>query len=234
MTVVVNLHREGLIAKRAIESALRAIAVAENHKIKCEMICVLDSPDSVTKSVVDGHPKVGRTLNVEFKDLSKSRNLATAESSGRFIAFLDGDDLWGENWLLSAYTMMISTGSERYVLHPKLNLYFGRGMEPYFWVHPDMRFENISLYDIAAANRWTALSFSSRNLYLKYKFPAADLSFGFGYEDWAWNYQTMRDGILHVTVDEGIHFIRRKRCGSMIEKANNRLALPMLSKLPFD
>lgn len=231
ITVIINFHREARLAQATIASVLAAIASAERHNLVVELLCILDNSDSLTKLIVGRLAIKARILTVSFGNLAASRNFAAESSSGRYLAFIDGDDLWGSEWLCAAYSLACNFAGEQVIIHPKLNVYFGRGLVPYCQVHPDMRYEKINVFDIAVANRWTALSFALRDTYCKHKYHRSIPQEGFGYEDWSWNYNTIRSGFRHITAEQGVHFIRKKRFGSMSEEANLRLALPQFAEM---
>jgi len=231
VSTVINFHKEGRIARNTLESVMRAKAFAEQQGIRVEIICILDRPDHRTQSLVARYALGARIVTADFGDLAKARNLGIDESRGKYITFIDGDDLWGKNWIASGYRHLESLQAGKFILHPKVNMYFGREIEPYYWIHPDMRYEKIDLCDIACANRWTALSFAQASIYREFKFVPADLSQGFGYEDWSWNFMTVKEGFLHIALDDGIHFIRKKKFGSLVQESVNSLALPLIA--PF-
>ena len=60
---------------------------------------------------------------------------------------------------------------------------------------------------LAIENYWTALSFAAREIYLHHRYPSTDLELGFGFEDWAWNMETIDAGVLHKIVPGTGHVI---------------------------
>ena len=63
-------------------------------------------------------------------DQGKVRNHAVGLVSAGHVAFLDGDDLWSENWLVDAYRMCAD--DDRVIGHPELNWFFENQQNLYF------------------------------------------------------------------------------------------------------
>jgi len=59
-----------------------------------ELIVVDDGSTDHTSDVLDSYRNVIKVLSQKNKGVSAARNRGIAESSGKFIAFLDSDDLW--------------------------------------------------------------------------------------------------------------------------------------------
>lgn len=224
ITVVVNLHSEGFLCQPTLDSVGQAVDAATAAGISVEVLYVLDRASEETVEAVAGYP--GTALACDAGELAGARNFAVSKARGRYVSFIDGDDLWGDQWLVLCMREMRAIGHDDVVLHPRNNLYFGRGSEPAFWVHPDMRQDLVDLDAIAVANRWTALCFAPRAILQRHPYRPNVLRQGFGYEDWMWNYETIRAGILHAAVDGTLHFIRRKREGSLLTQTNAAAAMP--------
>lgn len=231
VTIIINLHREGRLASATLESVSRAVNSCKTKGVVCECVAILDRSDSETLDTIKSYGSYFKIVQTDFGDLSKARNHAVSIAKGRYSTFIDGDDLWGEDWVWRTFGALSKIDADLVVAHPQLNMYFGRGVTPYFWVHPDMRFDSVSREDIFSGNRWTALSFASTKLYKRFPYHENEISRGFGYEDWLWHIETIYNGILHITVDKTIHFVRRKSVGSLLQQSNNNNILPNISRL---
>lgn len=208
ITAVLNAHREGLLAKASIESLKRNVVQARKSGLEVEVLVILDRADEITRKVIKlTCDDDFRLIETNFGDAGNARNFAVESARGEYIAFLDADDLWGDNWLVHA--AKIATQREDEVIwHPEVCIYFGT--TKHLFVHIDMEDSSFNSLGLAVENYWTSLSFGARAIYLKNPYPATDLSSGFGFEDWAWNMETITRGVIHKIVLDTGHIIRRK------------------------
>jgi glycosyltransferase involved in cell wall biosynthesis len=181
-----------------------------------EVLLVLDRADELTSGIarqVD-IPNC-RYIEVDNGDLGLSRNSGIRSAFGEWVAFLDGDDLWAENWLVEAIAADQSE-SRKCVWHPRANIYFSESRN-WIFAHPDMDSPNFDLSKLLVKNLWTALSFGKRKIYEAHPYRRNDLKSQLGYEDWCWNCHTVAAGIVHKTVERSVHFIRQKRVSLLTE-----------------
>ncbi|MCJ2032843.1 glycosyltransferase family A protein [Methylobacterium sp. J-068] len=206
-------HREGVIIGPTIKSALQAIEYAQQtHKIQSEIIVVLDRPDALTKRLFESQlGKVARIIQVDEGDPGASRNHGVSYANGRYVAFLDADDLWSFNWLANAWNA--SRGRPNVFWHSECNVTFGK--ERCLWWHIDSEGALFDENYLQWGNYWDALSFGPIELYREFPFRPNDLAQGFGHEDWDWNRLTYAAGIPHKPVTDTIHFKRRRSSSQM-------------------
>lgn len=229
ITVVLNAHREGPLLAHSLESARQAAAHAAEAAVSSEIVIVLDRPDATTLEVVEASRRDEGLVRLDAGDLSSARNAGAAAARGRTIAFLDGDDLFGANWLLKGY-QALSQAPPDTVLHPQFSILFGE--EAACWEHIGMDHPDFRLRHLMFENYFTALAFTTVAVLRRFPYRPISLQSGFGFEDWAWNCETARHGVRHLVVPETLHAIRRRRASLLLEsRASRALRIPTPSFL---
>ena len=228
ITAILNVHHEGVLAHASLESMRRTRDTAEAAGLRVEILVIADCPDQPTLDYFVDATDV-RLIQTAVDDLGLARNVGVSEAQGAFVAFLEGDDLWGPAWLLSAHN---AARSDRrgVVWHPEANLYFGPNQEGWWLMHPEMEEAEGDWVTLGMRNHWTALSFGEAAVYRKVPYRRTDLATGFGYEDWSWNSEVVAQGYLHRPVPGTIHMIR-VRDMSLLRRTIGAGALPTRSSL---
>ncbi|UDF03381.1 glycosyltransferase family 2 protein [Asticcacaulis sp. AND118] len=223
LSVIVNAHNEGLLLTPSLLSAARATAFARSAGYTVEVLVVLDRPGSLTREVAQGAAQLDmKLLEVDYGDLGRSRNAGVGAANSRYIAFLDGDDLWGETWLKMGLDAAIAD-SRPIVWHPEISVYFGARRE--IMTHPDMEAEDFDTLSLVAANPWTALCLTQTSLLRQVPYPETDLANRIGFEDWGWHRLGIEAGMIHKVVKGTGHAIRVK-LSSLGKSANAAGAIP--------
>ncbi|GEO98926.1 glycosyltransferase family A protein [Methylobacterium haplocladii] len=228
VSLIVNLHREGELCLPSIESARSAIETARGAGLTCELVLMLDSCDAPTREAAERTNHGARLAFTDCGDLGDARNHAVAVAAGHFVAFLDGDDLCCRNWLVRALAECRSYLSLS-IVHPQMNLFFGRRYKNYFWLHPDMRHDDVMMSRLLVENLWTSSVLAPIDIFREIPYTRNDISSGFGYEDWTWNISTAARGITHIVAPDTIHFIRRKHRYSLMAASNEAHVIPRLA-----
>ncbi|MCB1475003.1 MAG: glycosyltransferase family 2 protein [Rhodobiaceae bacterium] len=225
ITAIVNLHLEGYLCAPTLQSVRRAARAAESAGIRVEVLLVADRVDMRTihtaRALTDDS---WRIFEVTLGDLGAARNFGARKARGDLLAFVDGDDLWADDWLIASVRASRET-TRRVVWHPQINLFFGG--ETYIFCNADMDDEGFDLIDMAFVNPWTALVSARREIFLDVPYPKTNLTDGIGYEDWGWNLKTIEHGIAHKIIPGTGHAIRRKRgTASLLERTNAMSVVP--------
>jgi glycosyltransferase involved in cell wall biosynthesis len=223
VSVIVNAHREGLIAQSSLVSISRAKAHAQHHGLNIEAIVVLDRADSLTKHIVEQWNEFNvRILYVDHGDLGLSRNDGVLAAAGKWIAFIDADDLWCETWL--TYALAAARHDARNIVwHPEVNVFFG--VHKYIFMHIDMDADEYDPLSLCQSNYWTSACLAKRDIFVATPYPRTELDGQIGYEDWSWNLSVIGKGAIHKIVKATGHAIRSKH-GSLVKQARWSGAIP--------
>ncbi len=87
-TVVVPAWNAALYLATAVESALA------QREVELEVVVVDDGSTDETGSILAGFGPPVRMVRQENQGVAAARNRGIAEARGKFVAFLDADDLW--------------------------------------------------------------------------------------------------------------------------------------------
>ena len=224
ISAILTAHGEGSLAAVSLNSFLEATDFAEAHGLTVQKIVVLDKPNAQTSVVFEDIASKGFTvLETEYGDQGFVRNHAAQECAGDYVAFLDGDDLWSENWLYEAWTML-SSSAEKSIAHPEFNWFFG-GVSSIL-IGADQEDELFAEDFLRFANYWDAMCMAPRSVHLENPYCKRQIKDGFAFEDWHWNCQTYENGCIHKIVSDTVHFKRRRQNSQTMEASGNRSLMP--------
>jgi len=220
ISVIVTSHNEGLIAHKTMLSVFAAIKEIEKAGYSYEIIVSIDNGDDQTLSYFNRykHEKHIKLLNVDFKDLSSSRNNASKAAQGSYLSFIDADDLMSSNWLLAGIeSAKLNPGS---IVHPEYSITFGD--DNLIWQKRNSSNPTNDILTLIDNNLWDSPCFAEKKVFLKH--PYYPNGNGFGYEDKHFNAQTLADNIKHIVAPKTLLFVRRKISGSMLRQSSENLA----------
>ena len=215
VSAIITGHREGVLAGPTLRNLMEATNALHAAGVETEIVAVLDRTNDATRAMfhaLHASPLPVRQVLCDFGDPALSRNAGVQASHGRFIAFLDADDLWGVGWLSAALQYCL-TAEAATIAHSEVNLVFGELGQ--LWWHMDSQAPGFDVSYLAVGNYWDAMSFAHRSVYERFPFKANDLRSGYGHEDWHWNCETLAAGIAHRPVPQTMHFKRRRRVSQM-------------------
>lgn len=218
ISIVITAHNEGLTAHKTLLSVQQATKKIPTD-IKYEIIISIDNGDPKTIKYFDRYldDPLYRILAVDYKDLSTSRNNAAVHAAGRYVTFLDADDLVSDGWFVKA--LETANKYPHHIIHPEYSITFGD--DNLAWKKrnsSDLAYDTLCLID---NNLWDSPCFAERDIFINY--PYHPNGNGFGYEDKSFNSQTLASGIQHLVAPKTVLFVRRKISGSMLRTASSDL-----------
>lgn len=105
VTVVVPAYNGAHLIEHTLDSLL-----AQRHP-RVEVIVVDDGSTDNTLEVVRNHPVGATVIEQGNRGVAVARNRGLAEASGKWVAFLDQDDLWQQDRLTTLLALAAKTGA---------------------------------------------------------------------------------------------------------------------------
>ena len=221
--VVLTAHGEGAMAAVSYNSLLQACHYAETRGVEIEKMVVLDKPSSQTSATFEGLDNGTRILETDLGDQGLVRNVAVESSNCDLIAFLDGDDLWGENWLYEAHAYL-SNQDDKTIAHPEFNWFF-QGVSSVL-IGLDQQDPVFASDFLRFGNYWDAMCMAHRSAHRAIPYCERKIKEGFAFEDWHWNCETVWHGFNHKIVNDTIHFKRRRQNSQTLEASGTKSLMP--------
>jgi glycosyltransferase involved in cell wall biosynthesis len=173
VSVVVTAHREGRLLHRTLRSVWRSLGRASARDISAELIIVVDKPDDATLEYLETVHGRAVVEHTQFGDPGQARNHGARIAAGRYVAFLDGDDLMGSDWISGAFHYAESI-REECVYYPEYVIQF-EGVNA-FLHRPGTTDPGFRATSLLEANCWNSVHFlAPRALLLSYPFDFAGL-----------------------------------------------------------
>lgn len=206
VSVIVTAHAEGRLLHPCLRSVERAAAAAEAEGVKVERLLVLSHPTPPTLAWADEFlPPQWRRLDCPIDDPWAARNLGVENCNGNYVSFIDGDDLWCEQWLVKALREAESAAPPA-VWHPEISFYFGATAGQLY--HPDALRWGFDYSTLLDRNVYSSSCFVPKSILAEIPFVAADWERGIGFGDWHWNCEIVAAGYEHRTVLETWDYVR--------------------------
>lgn len=217
-------HGEGALAGVSYKNMCNTVEFARAKGLSVEKLLLLDRADKYTGAIFQGLDQSDVTIiETDFGDQGKVRNLAANKANGKYIAFIDGDDLWSDNWLCEAHMLLEGFG-EMGIAHPEFNWFFG-GVSS-LMINVDQESEQYEEDFLRHANYWDAMCMARTSTHIAHPYCERRIKAGFAFEDWHWNCETITAGFIHKIVPDTIHFKRRRANSQTIEASGNRSLMP--------
>ena len=235
LSVVMTAHDETVGSGPTVRSADLAVATARERSYSVETILALDNATPATSDYFH-QPRFDHWQRWELdeRDLGRARNAIVPQTKGRYIAFLDADDLFSENWLAEGIAALDAAAElgERAIAHPELNVVFDG--------HKAVR-QNIdsssplfSPHLLYVRNCYDSLCMSPREAHLTVPYEPRDIPNGLSYQDWQFAIETLSRGWRHLVVQDTIIFKRRRDFSLVVESNSRKSIVRSLPEMSID
>lgn len=235
ITVALTAHRESVLIGPTLRSAEAAIAAAEATGFTVERLIGLDCPNAETRNfLAQERLRSWRQIEYEHGDQGLVRNELARRATGRFLAFLDADDLFSENWLLNSANLLVGAEQKgrRLIVHPEINWIFEKNASVLIKTpQNDLSFVPEFFY---FGNHYDALCIAQRNAYIETPYSQRDIVSGYAYEDMQWSIETMAKGWIHVVAPDTIIFKRRRSMSQTIRASQRKVVIRPLEAMRID
>lgn len=235
LSLVVTVHNETLVSGPTMRAAEMSITYAEQNGFNIERIIAFDAATDeciqyFSQSAFDHWKKV----QLSEGDLGRARNVIGRKISSNWIAFLDADDLFSENWLAEGCAILREAEDEglKVIVHPELNWLFDADKS--IFVKPDQDDKLFLPHYFAMYNYYDSLCIAPVEAQLKIPYIHRDIKNGFSFQDWQWSIETMDAGWKHVVARDTIIFKRRRDSSLVTESSNRKAILRSLEPLAID
>ena len=222
LSIVLNLYREGELARKTIQN-LRNILQEANDWEEVEIIAVLDNTDALTRSVaLDNKDLFSAIEEVTYKDLGDSRNHGVDVASKEFVVFADGDDYCSHNMLQALYEKFFAhyhqfttldnlSDEEHIAVFPEYLIEFPNLFQMHYSDSNDFIVQNNRFMHCFHSKIAIKKDILKKNQLRKNEEP-------YGYEDWDLNNRLLTKGIQYKVTDYKLYYRREVEEQSMLSK----------------
>lgn len=233
LSAIVTAHSEGLVAHKTMRSIFSALEKVVAAGYTFEIIVHIDDGDVETKEYFKRYKndKRVRVFENRFKDTGSSRNFAVKKAQGKYITFLDGDDLISDNWYLEAIKLL-EESEEEIIVHPEAVLTFGVEQPNVLTLQHDSLGKERDTTILLGENRWCSVLAAKRETLEKNPYKATGA--GYGHEDYVFNVETMDAGILHKIAAQTVLFYRRSEKSRLSLGNEQHLIIPYMKAFEFE
>ena len=225
LTVIVTAHDETVVSGPTMKAADLAVDEARARGYTVQPIIGLDAATPETTAYFT-QPAFEHWEHRVFHegDLGRVRNAMVPDTDGRYIAFLDADDLFSQNWLAEGIAALDAAGErgEAAIAHPELNVLFDGARSVLVNIPQDSPlFAPEYLY---FRHYYDSLCMAPREAHLEIPYVSRDVPNGLSYQDFQFTIETLGAGWKHLVVRDTIIF-KRRRDFSLVTESNARKSI---------
>ncbi len=235
LTVAITAHAETVVAGPSFRSVRAALAPVRERGYDVQLLLGLDSCTPACRDYMT-QPDFGdfERHDYAFRDQGRTRNALIGAARGKWVAFLDADDLFSENWLIRAVEELEAAEAtgHRVIVHPELNWQFD-GIN-HVYSNPAQDHPFFSPYVLAIANYYDAMCVAPRAVWEELPFPDRAIADGFALEDYQWFVEATALGWRHVVARDTIIFKRRRDASQTHESRGTSAVIRAIEPLAID
>jgi hypothetical protein len=225
LTVIVTAHDETAVCGPTMRAADLAVEAARGRGLTVQTIIGLDAPTEATLTYFrQPHFDHWERRVLHERELGRVRNALVPECDGRYIAFLDADDLFSENWLAEGVAALDAAAErgEHAIAHPELNVVFDGAKT--IWLNIDQSSRLFTPHYLYFRHYYDSLCMAPREAHLEIPYVTRDVPNGLSYQDFQFTIESLAAGWRHVVVTDTIIF-KRRRDVSLVTESNIRKSL---------
>lgn len=211
LTAIVTAHNEGHFLLSALSSVRRNFS--QVGKIDYEILISLDRADHLTTKIAKTFAANNANCQIithDFGDVGKARQSSLSKSSFDYVAFLDGDDVFGDFWLKSVTRE--ARKNKDIIWHPDLTIYFDSEIRS-VRKNVDGTKKKFRKDFLIFENFWTSTFVTPKHIMESVPMKGGntyDQGNPYAYEDWSWFRDTVSLGYKHGVIKKTVNFVRLK------------------------
>lgn len=220
VTVNVTAHKEGYYLFRTLKSVVAMCDVAEEAGISILIQIHLDKPDLLTENIanefIEKNENSKSYLN-QFGDPSASRNFLIENTKTKYTLFVDGDDLFTENFIKSGYRVA-EDFKQPCVVSAEDIVKFDESVDLCIFREEATTDKPGIKSAVFEMNLFISQNFVSTEIFKDCKYEPNKGNYGF--EDWHWNTKVLSRGYEFLVAKDTVFFYRQKPAHKSVLKKN--------------
>ena len=206
--VAIFAKDEAHLLHRTIVSVKRALAALSGLGVAADVVVVQYGNCEKTRAWLAEKCQF-RVVGLEQASLGEARSRAFELLKNRFLAFIDGGDLWSANFLVDALSRATRCG-QQVVWRPAFSVSFA---DEYFSTNLLVRRDTpwpevLNPASLLLEPIFPATFLTARTVLEAVPFPVEDKERGWTEIDWWWSANLAGQGIEQIPVAESIHYHR--------------------------
>ncbi|MFK7878301.1 glycosyltransferase [Roseobacter sp.] len=235
ISLIVTAHNETIVTGMSMIAANASVEAAKNAGFTVERIIALDAASENTRACLS-HPAYAdwRVVELTERDLGRARNRVVRMARGKYIAFLDADDLFSENWLAEGAAVLdvATSAGEKVIVHPEINWFFDDDQAILAVTPQDSPvFSPVLFY---FENYYDSLCMAPRQVHFDLPYVSRDIPNGLSYQDCQFAIETVAAGWQHRTAPNTIIFKRRRDSSLATESRDRKSVIRQITPLSID